>query len=405
MASIEKRTTSKGKVRYRVKWRDGGTRTGKPESATLRTLTEAKDFAARVEANHHHWPQDTTGAVSAPGTLTVDQLSALYFDDRERRVRSDRTVADYRRDYHRWIAPFLGSVMAGDLTAEQVQEWVDAMAAGTLSPTLKPAAPKSCRDRHAILSGILAHGARKHGIESTACGDTDLPRAQKGAPKGLRPAEWQALHAALRQIDPDAADLALFLLASGWRWSEATALTTFDVEDYGPAAPLYVTLAQVTRRNAAGQRTIVAEGKGQASVRRIRLGTVAADMIRTRVTGLRPGALVFTTAGGNQWHESNFRSRMWNPAVAAANLSRRPTPHWLRHTHVVWAHNNGATMPDLQARIGHADIKTTYGVYGRMLTDVKPEVLDGFDAMMTGAGAIAQAGHEPRQIVTVDGEE
>lgn len=393
MASIETRTTRAGKKRYRVKWRTGGTRQGTPQSATLRTLAEAKDFAARVVAAGHHWPDDTTGAVSAPGSLTVDQLAALYLQDRERRVRSDRTVADYRRDYRRWIAPFLGDVMADDLTAEQVQAWVDAMSEGTLSPALKPAAAKSCRDRHALLSGILAHGARKHGVESTACGDTDLPRAQKGPPKGLRPAEWQALHVALHQIDPDAADLAQFLLATGWRWSEATALTTFDVEDYGPGAPLYVTLAQVTRRNAAGQRTIVAEGKGQASVRRTRLGALGADMVRRRMTGLRPGALVFTTGRGNQWHESNFRSRAWNPAVQVANLSRRPTPHWLRHTHVVWAHNNGATMPDLQARIGHADIRTTYGVYGRMLTDVKPEVLDGLDAMMTGPAL--PHGHDP----------
>lgn len=398
MASLDKRTSSKGKVSYRVRWREGGKRTGAWESATFTRLQQARDFKARVEANDHRWPTDTTGAVSAPGTMTVDQLAADYLDDRARRVRSDRTVADYRRDHAKWIAPFLGAVMADVLTAEQVQAWVDAMGEGTLSPTLKPAAPKSVRDRHALLSGILTWGVRHDQADRNVCEDTRLPKGQKGAPKGLRPAEWQALHAALRQIDPDAADLALFLLGTGWRWSEATALTTFDVEDYGPGAPLFVTMGQVFRRNAAGQRVAVAEGKGQASVRRVKVSPEAAAMIRRRMTGLAPGSLVLTTARGAQWHESNFRNRAWRPAVKAANLSRHPTPHWLRHTAVVWLHNAGASLPDLQARIGHASITTTIGVYGRMLTDVSDDALTGFDAMITGA--LPQSGNETREIVT-----
>lgn len=406
MASIEKRTTSKGKTRYRVKWREGGTRDGEPQSATFNRQQEARDFAARVAACGHHWPDDTTGAASVPPTATVDQLATAYLADRARRVRSDRTIADYHRDYARWIAPFLGSTVAATLTDDDVQEWVDAMADGTLSPTLKPAAPKSVRDRHALLSGALAWGIRKGRLGRNPCQETQLPKRQKGAPKGLRPAEWDALYAALVQIDPDAADLALFLLASGWRWSEATALTTFDVEDYGEGGPLHVTLAQVTRRNAAGQRVIVEEGKGQASIRRIQLDDAAAAMVRRRMVGLRPGALVFTTGryanglGGSQWHESNFRRRYWDKAVEVANLARRPTPHWLRHTHVVWMHNTGsASLAELQARIGHASITTTIGTYGRMLTDVKPATLSAF-AAMRGRGAISPAGHEPRQIST-----
>jgi hypothetical protein len=42
----------------------------------------------------------------------------------------------------------------------------------------------------------------------------------------------------------------------------------------------------------------------------------------------------------------------------------------------------GASLPELQGRIGHASITTTINVYGRMLTDVQPAALDAFAAMV-----------------------
>lgn len=48
---------------------------------------------------------------------------------------------------------------------------------------------------------------------------------------------------------------------------------------------------------------------------------------------------------------------------------------------------SGASLPELQSRIGHESIKTTIDVYGRMLTDVSPTALKGF-AAMRGAKAI-----------------
>jgi integrase len=273
--------------------------------------------------------------------------------------------------------------MADEITEADVQAWVDDMVRGTLGRAL---APKTAVDRHALLFAIFAHGlapARRY-VDRNPCVGTELPKRQKKAPKGLRPAEWAALHAALGQVNPPAADLALFLLASGWRWSEATALAAYDLEDYGNA--LFVTMGQVVRRNAAGQHVIVTEGKGEASLRRIQLDDEAAAMVRRRAATVPGNGLVFTTAGGAQWHYANFRRDAWNPAVKLANLDRVPSPHWLRHTAVVWLARSGASLAELQARIGHQNIGTTIGVYGRMLTDVSPVALEGF-AALRGAGA------------------
>jgi integrase len=400
MATIDKRTDSKGNVKYRVRWRLGGTRTGEWQSATLPRLKGergAEKFKARVEAAGHQWPQDADGALSVPGTITMEQLAAAYLEDRARRVRSDRTPADYRRDIDNWILPHFGKdTMVDAMTEGQVQAWVDGMADGSVrkpvNPSTAPLAPKTVGDRHSLLFAMFdyAAGHDRKWVTHNPCAGTDLPKRQKKKPKGMRPAEWAALHAALRQIDADAADLALFLLASGWRWSEASALSTYDVEDYGDDG-VYVNMAQVVRRNAAGQHVIVEEGKGEASLRRIKLDDEAAAMVSARTSRATPGGLVFTTGvsgqnglGGSQWHYSNFLTRYWNPAVKAANLGRRPTPHWLRHTAVVWLSLAGASLAELQARIGHESIQTTIGVYGSMLTDVQPQALAGFAAMRQG---------------------
>ena len=143
----------------------------------------------------------------------------------------------------------------------------------------------------------------------------------------------------------------------------------------------YVTVTHVIRRNAAGQHVRVEDAKSDAAQRRIVIDPEAAAMVNRRLQNVTGDGLVFTTATGHQWRYSNFRDRAWTPAVKAANLTRKPSPHWLRHTSVVWRAMSGASMPELQSRIGHESIQTTINVYARLLTDVQPAALTNFAAM------------------------
>lgn len=108
-------------------------------------------------------------------------------------------------------------------------------------------------------------------------------------------------------------------------------------------------------------------------------------MLRRRLVGKGPGALVFTNPPWGMWEPSTFRSRWWRKAVAAAGLEhRQPTPHWLRHTHVLICHLAGMTLPEIQRRIGHVDIKTTINVYGQMIDDMPDDVAGRLDALLAG---------------------
>jgi site-specific recombinase XerD len=82
---------------------------------------------------------------------------------------------------------------------------------------------------------------------------------------------------------------------------------------------------------------------------------------RRRALGLdnpRRPRLVQTDAAG---HMSNdwFRHHVWNPALAAADLGFRVTPHGLRHAHASWLLEGGADLQVVKERLGHGSITTT----------------------------------------------
>ena len=58
-----------------------------------------------------------------------------------------------------------------------------------------------------------------------------------------------------------------------------------------------------------------------------------------------------------------------------------PTPHWLRHSHIVELIDRGVPLPEIQARVGHESIDTTVNTYGRLRRGVPVSVLDDLDAI------------------------
>ncbi|MGZ4590260.1 MAG: tyrosine-type recombinase/integrase [Actinomycetes bacterium] len=392
MASIRVHRDAANKpVSYTVVWRVGGRRDAPwdRQRFNARQRNEAKVFKALVEANGHRRPavaEQRDHRLPVRDGLTVSQLVAGYIDDRVRHVRSDRTIADYRRDQAAHIDPAFGPVLAEEVTPDDVQAWVDQL----------ERSPKTVGNLHSLLAAAYKWGLRKRLVTSNPTAGTDLPSATR-VTRGLRPGEWALLYQAALDLSPEVAALLLFLVGTGWRWSEATALQVHEVESD------LVAVTGVWRRNAAGQQVLVHDAKSQAALRRVRLGPRIAEVVAEQCHGKLPGDFVFTTSTGKPWRYNNFHTRYWaRPAqqaqgrrkadpggvlarAKALGLHVHPTIHWLRHTQAMLLIESGTPLPAIQRRLGHESVTTTVDTYGRMVDDVSPEVLLALDEQLLGA--------------------
>ena len=351
-------TARDGTTTWRVRFRYRGRQT----SETFNTKRDADRFCRTLDdygAEHAVRTREELEPSDAP---TLDSLFPAFIAWKAGRVRSARTTNDYTRDWHKHISPAFGHQPADTITPGMIQRWVDDM-------QTNGAAPKSIHDRHALLAAVYRWAVQREHVPSTPCADTDLPPKRKGDAKGLEPDQWAHLHAELEHRCPQAADLAAILVGSGMRWSEATALTPAQVIEGADA--LHVRVSHVMRRAANGSLERVEDTKSVAGRRTISMLGPAAPTL-ARILEDHTGSdddLLLAPPGGGLWFSSNFR-RWWNPAVEAAAISPRPTPHALRHTHAYWLIRANVPLVEVQRRLGHANISTTVDTYGRMVNDV-----------------------------------
>lgn len=378
MASIRERTSVAGERSWQVLYRHGG----KQASKTFVNPKAAERFTSLIDSVGVERALRLLAEEEPTAGLTVAELAAQWFEWKKRDL-TERAYLDYRRDFANWVDPFFGHRDAGSITEADVQTWVDRDLSRLLSP-------KTVADRHALLHGIYAWGAARKRmlVPHNPCLETDLPKRRKNPPKGLTMGEWLALRAAAYRVDTDAADLILFMASTGWRIGEATALMAIGVED---DAAMYVSMTHVNRKGVG----VVAGAKSEAGHRRIKVNPDCAAMIRRRLVGLGPNDYVFTNSHSptGLWEPSTFRNRWWRKAVEQAGLTdRKPTPHWLRHTHVMLCHAAGMGLAEIQRRLGHEDITTTINVYGRMIDDMSDAVADRLDAVLTGRAPLPVVG-------------
>ena len=142
---------------------------------------------------------------------------------------------------------------------------------------------------------------------------------------------------------------ALILLAAftSLRWAELTALRPEDID-------LDARTVRVTRQlyyHGAGYS--FGPPKSRAGVRVVDFPELIVPDVREHLDWLPSSAvLVFASSTGSPLAHSNFRNRVWLPALAAVGLEGVHL-HDLRHTGNQLTANAGANPRELMARMGH----------------------------------------------------
>ena len=105
-----------------------------------------------------------------------------------------------------------------------------------------------------------------------------------------------------------------------------------------------------------------------------------------RLDRREPDAWLFPAPHGSPLSYSNFRVRVWTPAVKKADIGNYPM-HGLRYTAGALMIEAGAHIEIVKQRLGHSSIRVTSDIYGAILPTVDSGVADTLDEMLDSAAA------------------
>lgn len=368
MASLVERKNTKGvTTSFQVKWR----KNGKQDNESFDTKAEAEMFKKVLELNDH----DPVKAER--------QILATYSDSPKIRDVAEQhlkrltnisvhSMHTYERMIANHINPKLGDLPVDVLTEEDMAEWVMWMREKGLTP-------KTIKNVHGFIYSIIKTAIYKKYRADNPCEHTRLPKSDHTQDKTtfLTKAELALI---LRHLDKHFHPVILFLVGTGLRFSEATALQPSDFSDAGGKYSVRVTKAWV--RDDKNNHEI-GPPKTERARRTVPMDKSLAMAVAPLIQNCPPDGYIFKMKQGGEMSTQALHNKAWKPALraaAAAGLKKSPRIHDLRHTYASWMLGGEVPMAifDLSRLMGHESINTTSKVYSHLM----PEALKrGAEAM------------------------
>jgi len=366
MASFEIRKTTTGES-YRVVWRQDGVR----HAESFTDKASARRFQGEVEATGNHWPAgwlkgrsvydtemaqvvpeaDRLAAAAAPKTPTLLTVALEHYADGPNRYTKSAPEhrLKVRRDLNRLLVGDLGSTPIDEVTREQIQEWLDDLAANLSFKTIK--------GHRANLGAVFRLWCREHGGINPVEGSYNDGAQSTFKPVFLKPAEVRAI---VEQLPTEQDRMYVRLLVgTGMRKGEALALQIWDLdlEDDEPS----IDINKARKHSHSGGVHRIGDPKTDSSRRIIGIDDELADQLREFTRGRAGAEAVFDLGNEGTWQNNH-----WAPARERAGLRKNPRIHDLRHTHASILLSKGAQLFAVSRRLGHKDIQTTANIYGHL---------------------------------------
>jgi integrase/recombinase XerD len=273
----------------------------------------------------------------------LDSAIDVYLDHvKVERGLSRNTVEAYGRDlakFRRWCAED-GLDEASGLESRHILKYLVSLAGARL-------AVRSQARNLVALRGMFKHLRAERYVDRDPTADIELPRVGRPLPEVLTLDEVEALLRAPGEKGERALrDTAMLetLYATGLRVSELVGLKLRDVN------------------LAEGYLSTMGKGKKQ---RLVPMGDEARGRVSTYLESSRPrfdrgrnAPALFLTHHGRAMTRQGFWKLLRGYAIVAG-ISKRISPHKLRHSFATHLLERGADLRAVQAMLGHADIGTT----------------------------------------------
>lgn len=258
-----------------------------------------------------------------------------------------RTRAEYERLLRGPLAPFAGRMMRS-IAPGDVRTWYAALQASGKATTAARA--------YQLLKAVLDTAMSDRIIDRNPCQVRGAVKASTG--KKVEPPTAGELKAIVGAIDKRFRLLVLLAAWGGFRWGELTELRRGDIRFIADGELVAVDITRaVTYTKETGW--LVGEPKSDAGVRSVTLPASLTAAVREHLDAIDPRetALLFPAAKNPDEHlQTGSFAMFWRAARKAAKRPDMPF-HALRHYGATRFAQTGATLKEIQARIGHSTVE------------------------------------------------
>jgi len=340
--SIHKRKSGN----WEVKYRDLNSRQC---SKTFKSKKEAEIFERKVRTDllQGIWtnPKDSEFTLESVWNDWLGGKQSL----------KEKTTEDYRSLWEVHIKPHFGNVRLKSLTAKRIQSW--AVSAGQDGKSSYRRI-KSLK----LLSMVLNYATDLQYIPKNptfgASGKLIVPKSEiehrRRVGIALTPNELIALSKECGAYE----GLVALLGMCGLRWAEAMGLEVKDINLETKRITVSKSLSEV--RGKFYESTTKTK-----NVRVVPISNYLAPLLEPWISNKSENEKVFLNSNGKPISSSNFRNRVFNPAIKALGLPKIRI-HDLRHTLASIAASRGASVLAVSRYLGHANPSETLNTYSHL---------------------------------------
>ena len=289
---------------------------------------------------------------------------------------SPKTAATRRSAWGSRVEPHWGGVAVVDVKTAAVRAWVAKMVADEVGPP-------TIENAFGVLRQVMGAALEDNRIARNPCDGVRLPKRQHADRGYLTHTQVSALAVAMERQP----EVVRFLAYTGLRWGEMAALRVCDFD--------------MLRRRVNVSRSVT-ESSGLVwstpktwERRSVPFPASIAAELAALMVGKGRDDLVFTDMRGGVLRNSNWRARVFEPAVRRCQKADESfpslTPHDLRHTAASLAVSAGANVKAVQRMLGHAKASMTLDVYADLFDADLDDVAVNLDVAIRAA---ADAGRE-----------
>lgn len=325
--------------------------------------TNRQGFTTKKDAEIEYLKLKENG-LNKTVSITLDDAYQEWIASYSLTVRAS-TLENTQATYENHIRKRFGLMKIDTITSSLVQKFINEEAAKI----------KEYRRIKSILSRILDMQVRNKNISTNPCKDIILPKKQNIKSEKIENFYTKEelttfLKLAENQL-PFKYYVFFYLLAfTGMRRGEALALLKSDIDIDNKQVSITKTLSRSKINAKVINDTKTADGNRVIDIDDITLNLLI-ELINTN-----DADKIFIDENSNYIHLST-PIKYLDKLVKDNNL-KRITVHGLRHTHCSLLFEAGASIKEVQYRLGHKDIKTTLDIYTHLTKNQKVDTVNKF---------------------------